>query len=71
MHTAAEYRAMAEECFQWAAKASTDENRATYFSIAQTWLQAAARLDGGFRSRDAPLARLALGNGKLNEPEPS
>jgi len=71
VHTAAEYRAMAEECFQRAAKASIDENRTTYLSTAQIWLQAAARLDGGLPSRGAPLAHLALGNGKLNEPEPS
>jgi hypothetical protein len=35
VHTAAQYRKLADECFEWAAKASTEENRATYLSIAQ------------------------------------
>jgi hypothetical protein len=39
---------MAEECFEWAATAVTDEIRATYLSFAQIWLQAASRLDGGY-----------------------
>jgi hypothetical protein len=51
MHTAAEYRAMAEECFQWAETAFNDEVRANYLGIAQIWLQAAARLDGGLPVR--------------------
>jgi hypothetical protein len=46
MHTAAEYRNMAEECFKWAAVASSEEGRITYLNIAQIWLQAAYRLDG-------------------------
>jgi hypothetical protein len=45
--TAAQYRELAEECFEWAASALTDEVGATYLSIAQIWLQAASRLDGG------------------------
>jgi hypothetical protein len=70
MHTAAEYREMAEECFDWAAAALTDEIRATYLSIAQIWLQAAARLDGGLPIRGGfPVPK--RGNGKSTEPEPS
>jgi hypothetical protein len=69
VHTAAEYRELAEECFQWAATALNDEVRATYISIAQIWLQAASRLDGGLPIRGAHIA--AHGNGKLDEPEPS
>jgi hypothetical protein len=44
MHTAAKYREMAEECFEWASAASTEEIRATYLNIAKLWLQAAAPL---------------------------
>ena len=44
MHTAAEYRKMAEECFEWATTAVDDEVRANYLGIAQIWLQAASRL---------------------------
>jgi hypothetical protein len=51
VHTAKEYRQLAEECFEWAVKASTEANRATYLGIAQIWLQAAARLDGGLPVR--------------------
>ena len=47
MTTATEYRAMAEECFQWARKATTDNTRSAYLEIAKIWLAAAAvRQDG-------------------------
>jgi len=67
MHTAAEYREMAEECFEWATAALTDEIRATYLSIAQTWLQAASKLDGGLPIRGAIIAARAPGDGKLDQ----
>ena len=70
VHTAAQYRKLAEECFEWAAKASNDANRATYLSIAQIWLQAAARLDGGLPIRGGFPVR-KRGDGKLDESEPS
>jgi hypothetical protein len=63
MHTAPEYREMAEECFKWAATASSEESRVTYLNIAQIWLQAAYRLDGKLPIRRAPLA--VQPNGKL------
>jgi hypothetical protein len=44
MKTAAEYRAMADECFKWAREAQTDEVRASYLQLAQVWL--ASKLDG-------------------------
>ncbi len=68
MHTAADYREMAEECFEWAASALTDEIRATYINIAQMWLEAAARLDGGLPVRRAYVTDPKQGNGKLDEP---
>jgi hypothetical protein len=71
VHTAAEYRELAEECFEWAATAVTDEVRATYISIAQIWLQAASRLDGGLPIRGALIPVPNQGIGKLDEPEPS
>jgi hypothetical protein len=46
MKTAAEYRAMANECFEWARDAQTDEVRASYLQLAQVWLDAASKLDG-------------------------
>jgi len=46
MKTAAEYRAMAEECFAWAREARTGEVRASYLQLAQVWLDAASKLDG-------------------------
>ena len=53
MHTAAQYRKMAEECLEWAATALNDEVRANYLGIAQIWLQAASPLDGGLPIRGA------------------
>jgi hypothetical protein len=70
VHTAKQFREMAEECFHWAAGASTDQNRATYLSIAKIWLQAAARLDGGLPIRGGfPVPK--RGDGRLTEPEGS
>jgi hypothetical protein len=46
MKTAAEYRAMADECFEWAREARTAEVRASYLRLAQVWLDAASKLDG-------------------------
>jgi hypothetical protein len=47
MTTATEYRAMAEECFQWARAAKTKSVRLAYLEIAKLWLAAAAvRQDG-------------------------
>ena len=46
MKTAAEYRAMAEECFKWAGEAYTDEVRQSYLQLAQIWLDSASKLDG-------------------------
>ena len=38
MKTAAEYRAMAKECFKWASEARTDAVRESYLQLAQVWL---------------------------------
>jgi hypothetical protein len=46
MKTAAEYRAMAEECFLWASQAKTKEAGASLLQLAQIWLDTASRLDG-------------------------
>ncbi len=46
MKTAAEYRAMAEECFEWARAVRTSEVRASYLQLAQIWLDIASKLDG-------------------------
>jgi hypothetical protein len=53
MKTAAEYRAMAEECFKWAREASDKVVRTSYLQMAQVWLDAASQLDG------LPATRLA------------
>jgi hypothetical protein len=44
--TAAEYRAMAEECFTWARETVDEDVRAGYLGLARVWLDAAAKLDG-------------------------
>jgi hypothetical protein len=60
MKTAAEYRAMAEECFKWAREAHSAEVRVSLLKLAQVWLDIASKLDGltphrkrrGFLGRD-------------------
>jgi hypothetical protein len=56
MKTAAEYRAMAEECFQWARYAQAKEVRVSLRQLAQVWLDAASKLDGlpATRTQSAP-----------------
>ena len=46
MKTAAEYRAMAQECFKWARETKTKEVRVSLMQLAQVWLDAASKLDG-------------------------
>jgi hypothetical protein len=54
MKTAAEYRAMAEECFKWAREAQAKEVRVSLQQLAQVWLDAASKIDG------LPATRLAI-----------
>jgi hypothetical protein len=54
MTTPAEYSAMADQCFQWARFAKTDNVRSAYLEIAKIWLKAAAvRQDGESHHNDA------------------
>jgi hypothetical protein len=55
MKTAAEYRAMADECFKWARDTQTHEVRASYLHLAQIWLDTASKIDG-FPATRSPLA---------------
>jgi hypothetical protein len=57
MKTAAEYRALAEECFQWARETHDRAVRAGYLGLAQVWLDAAAKLDGLPAKRLAPAGK--------------
>ena len=45
MKTAAEYRLMADECFEWARETQADEVRASYLQLAQVWLDTASKLE--------------------------
>ena len=54
MKTAAEYRAMAEECCKWAGEAHTHQVRQSYMQLAQVWLTAASFVDGGPPTRTVP-----------------
>jgi len=45
MKTAAEYRALAEECLKWAREAKASELRVSLKELARVWLDAASRLD--------------------------
>ena len=44
MKTAAEYRAMADECLKWAREARADEVHVSLLQLAQVWLDAATNL---------------------------
>jgi hypothetical protein len=46
MKTAAEYRALADECFKWARETKDAEVRMSLVQLAQVWLDAASKLDG-------------------------
>jgi hypothetical protein len=62
MKRAAEYRAMAEECFKWAREAKTKENRAELRQLAQIWLDTASKLDGSSPVPTAPSDRSKAAN---------
>jgi len=49
MATAAEYRKLAEECFEWAREARDESVRRHYAKLGQIWLESAAR--AALRSR--------------------
>ena len=51
MITPEQYREMAEECFGWAREAQTDDVRLCYLNLAQTWMDAAAWIDGASPTR--------------------
>jgi hypothetical protein len=55
MKTAAEYRAMAEECFRWAREAKASEVRVSLLQLGRVWLDAASKLDGLPPTRTEPL----------------
>ena len=61
MKTAAEYRAMAEECFKWAREARTNETRVSLRQLAQIWLDTASKLDGPPTHTATPDPRKAAG----------
>lgn len=68
--TAAEYRAMAEECFTWAREAHDNDVRSAYLQLAQVWLDAASKRDGLPATRIAPAADVRKG-GLAQNPLPS
>jgi hypothetical protein len=45
MATAAEYRKLAEECFEWAREARDQSVREHYVKLGQIWLDCAARAE--------------------------
>jgi hypothetical protein len=54
MKTAAEYRAMADECMKWAGEAHADEVRESYLALARIWLDAASRRNGQSSTEAVP-----------------
>jgi hypothetical protein len=45
MATAADYRKLAEECFEWAREARDENVREHYVKLGQIWLECAARAE--------------------------
>jgi len=45
MSSAKEYREFARECMDWARTARSERERAIFEQMAQTWIEAAARLE--------------------------
>jgi hypothetical protein len=45
MATAADYRKLAEECFEWAREASDESVREHYARLGRVWLECAARAE--------------------------
>ena len=45
MATAADYRKLAEECFEWAHEASDESVREQYASLGWVWLECAAQAE--------------------------
>jgi hypothetical protein len=43
--SATEFRENADECMDWARTARSERERAIFLQMAETWLQAAARLE--------------------------
>jgi len=58
MKTAAEYRAMTDECLKWAREARADEVGVSLLQLAQVWLDAATKLDGLFLTQTRAFGRL-------------
>jgi hypothetical protein len=46
MSTVNEYHAYARDCFRWAARARTEEQRERLLSLARHWREAALELEG-------------------------
>ena len=46
MSTVNEYHAYARDCFRWAARARTEEQRERLLNLARHWRQAALELEG-------------------------
>jgi hypothetical protein len=74
MKTAAECRAMADECFKWAREAQSKEVWISLRRLAQVWLDAASKLDGPPSTPTTPAperpSKTALGNNGIQPLEP-
>jgi hypothetical protein len=45
MPSAKEFRALAQECLDWAKAAKSEQERAAFMQMADTWIEAATRLE--------------------------
>jgi hypothetical protein len=60
MSSAKEFREFARECLDWARTAKSEHERATFMQMAQTWTEAAERLElAAVRKGEPPDSALA------------
>jgi hypothetical protein len=59
MATAAEYRKLAEECFEWAREARDENVREHYVKLGQIWLESSARAELQSRPTTPPEPTIA------------
>jgi hypothetical protein len=69
MSSAKEYREFARECMDWARTARSERERAIFTQMAQTWIEAAARIELAPLKKREDVLSPAFANGHPREEE--
>jgi hypothetical protein len=59
MSSASEFREFARECLDWARTARSEQERAIFMQMAQTWIEPAARLGSAIEKDDIRIPAIA------------